>query len=233
MGTKKQAEKSKKLWIKVLAVIAGVIFVVLMVVSAMGSSWITSLASVKPGDVAVVDYTLRDAQGTPIMTSNQQLYTQLSSQGSGIMYSKTLTLTANQTLGSGVYPIPFYTASTGWSNDNQFALFSSEYNAITEGLVGMRTNTQKTISLATAKPMTQFWSSDQLTAGNMSLSSIQVGDYLKMGVSSGSTADEAASSATNYIRLGKVTNKTADGITVDFSYPSIDVTVTSINPTSS
>ena len=83
MGTKKKAEKSKKLWIKVLAVVAGIFFAAVMVLSAMGSSWITSFAVIKPGDVAVVDYTLRDAQGTPIMTSNQQLYTQLASQGSG------------------------------------------------------------------------------------------------------------------------------------------------------
>src|SRR5208337_45578 len=95
MGAKKKAEKSKKLWIKVLAVIAGGVFVVMMVVSAMGSSWISSLAVGKPGDVAVVGYTLRYAQGTPIMTSNQQLYTQLASQGSGVLYSKQLTITAN------------------------------------------------------------------------------------------------------------------------------------------
>jgi len=232
MGTKKQAEKSKKLWVKVLAVVVGVVFVVLMVVSAMGSSWISSLASVKPGDTVVVDYTLKDAQGSPIMTSNQQLFTQLASKGSGIMYSKTLTLTANQTLGSGVYPVSFYTASTGWSSANQFALLPSEYNTITEGLVGMRANTQKTISLTSAKPMTQFWSADQLAANNVSLSSIQVGDHLTMGVSTGATADEAATTAPAYARIGEVTNKTADGITVDFSYPSIDVTVTSINPTS-
>ena len=83
MGAKKQAVKSKKVWIKALAIIAGVLFVVLMVVSAMGSSWISSLATIKPGDVVVLDYTLRDAQGTPILTSNQQLYTQLTNQGSG------------------------------------------------------------------------------------------------------------------------------------------------------
>ena len=83
MGAKKQAVKSKKVWIKALAIIAGVLFVVLMVVSAMGSSWISSLATIKPGDVVVLDYTLRDAQGTPILTSNQQCYTQLTNQGSG------------------------------------------------------------------------------------------------------------------------------------------------------
>ena len=49
MGEKKQAEKSRKRWTKVLAIVAGVLFVVLMVVSSMGSSWMTSLSSVKPG----------------------------------------------------------------------------------------------------------------------------------------------------------------------------------------
>src|SRR5208337_122203 len=159
MGTKKQAVKSKKVWIKALAIIAGVLFVVLMVVSAMGSSWISSLATIKPGDVVVLDYTLRDAQGTPILTSNQQLYTQLTNQGSGVLYSKPLTITANQSLDTNVYPnvypIQFYTASTGWSASNQFALFRDEYDTISSGIVGLKANSQKTISLATAKPMTQ------------------------------------------------------------------------------
>ncbi|MFZ1903226.1 MAG: hypothetical protein WAU66_08015 [Methanoregula sp.] len=233
MGTKKQAEKSKKLWIKVLAVIAGVIFVVLMVVSAMGSSWITSFTVVKPGDVAVVDYTLRDAQGTPIMTSNQQLYTQLASQGSGVLYSKQLTITANTSLATGVFPIAFYTASTGWSTQNQFALFSTEYNAISSGIVGLKANSQKTISLSTAKPMTQFWSADQLAASNMSLSSVQIGELIALGVSSSANAAQANSTEPAYVRIGEVSNKTPDGITIDFSYPSVDVTVVSINQASS
>jgi len=233
MGTKKKAEKSKKLWIKVLAVIAGVVFVVLMVVSAMGSSWISSLAVVKPGDVAVVDFTLRDAQGTPIMTSNQQLYTQLASQGSGVLYSKQLTITANHTLATGVFPIPFYTSSTGWSTQNQFALFSTEYNTISSGIVGLKANSQKTISLSTAKPMTQFWSVNQLAASNMSLSSVQTGELIALGVSSTANAAEANSTEPAYVRIGEVSNKTPDGITIDFSYPSVDVTVVSINPTSS
>ena len=75
MGAKKQAAKSKRAWVKVFAIVAESAFIVLvMVVSAMGSSWISSLATVKPGDVVVLDYTLRDAQGNPLLTSNQQLY---------------------------------------------------------------------------------------------------------------------------------------------------------------
>ena len=74
MGAKKQAVKSKKAWIKVLAIIAGVFFVVLMVVSAMGSSWISSLATVKPGDVVVLDYTLRDARETRSSPRTSSVY---------------------------------------------------------------------------------------------------------------------------------------------------------------
>jgi hypothetical protein len=230
MGTKKQAEKSKKLWIKILVVIAGVFFAAVMVFSAMGSSWITSLATIKPGDVAVVDYTLRDAQGAPIMTSNQQLYTQLTSQGSGLLYSKPLTITANQSLATGVnvFPIQFYSSTNGWSTQNQFALFASEYDTLSSGIVGLSANSQKTISLSTAKPMTQFWSADQLAASNMSLSSMQVGQLIALGVSSSSDAYEANSTAPSYVRIGEVANKTADGVTIDFSYPSVDITVESI-----
>jgi hypothetical protein len=232
MGTKKQAEKSQKMWIKVIAVIVGVVFVVLMVVSAMGSSWISSLATIKPGDTVQIDYTFKNAQGAPILTSSSQLYLQLAKEGSGVLYAKPLTITANQTYSDSVYPIAFYTPTNGWSTDNQFALFRDEFNAISSGVVGMKANSQKTISLDSTKPMTQFWSKDQLSAGNMSLSSISVGDYLNMGVSSNPYASEDNSTPT-YVRIAQVTNKTADGVTIDFSYPTVDITVDSINSASS
>ena len=236
MGAKKQAVKSKKAWVKVLAVVAGVLFVVLMVVSAMGSSWISSLATVKPGDTVKIDYTLKDAQGDPIVTTNQQLYTQLLNNGSSILYAKQITITANQSLDTKVYnntyPIQFYTSSNGWATGNQFALFKDEYNTMSSGIVGMRPNTQKTISLVSSLPMTQFWSADQLASNNLSLSSMQIGQQMVLGTSD-SSGSLANSTAPSYVRIGEVTNKTADGITIDFSYPSIDVTVDSINAASS
>ena len=230
MGAKKQAVKSKKAWIKVLAIVAGVLFVVLMVVSAMGSSWISSLATVKPGDVVVLDYTLRDAQGNALLTSNQQLYTQLVGEGSGVMYSKQLTITANQSPTTAIFPVQVY-AKSSWNN--QFALFASEYTAISTGVVGLRTNGVKTISLSSAQPMTQFWSANQLALNNMTLSSMQVGELIDLGVSDNPNATAANSTAQTYIRIGEITNKTSDGVHIDFSYPHVDVTVVSINPASS
>ena len=48
-----------------------VLFVGLMIVSGMGTGWITIFTSVKPGDTVVIDYTLYDAAGKPIVTTEQ------------------------------------------------------------------------------------------------------------------------------------------------------------------
>lgn len=227
MGTKKQEEKSRKLWIKILAVGLCVVVAAMMVISAMGSSWISSLAVVKPGDVAVVDYTLKDAQGNPLVTTDATVYKQALNSGSNILYSKQLTVTANQSAASSVYPVSVYSEGTGWST--QFALFANEYNAISNGIVGMRASSQKTIPLTENKPMTQVWTADQLESHKVNFSSIKVGSILALGVSSNPEAEYSNSTSDYYMRLGEVTNKTPNDLTIDFSYPTIDVTVTSIN----
>lgn len=231
MGTKKQEEKSRKLWIKILAVGICVVFAAMMIISAMGSSWISSLAVVKPGDVAVVDYTLKDAHGNPLVTTDATVYKQALSSGSNILYSKQLTVTANQSATSSVYPVQVYSEGTGWST--QFALFANEYDAISNGIVGMRVNSQKSIPLTENKPMTQVWTADQLESHQVNFSAIKVGSVLALGVSSNPQAEYSNSTSDYYMRLGEVTNKTAGDLTIDFSYPTIDVTVTSLNKASS
>ena len=80
MGDKKQKEASQKRWKKVLFIIAAVLFVVVMVVSSMGSHWITGLAPVKAGDAVVIDYTIYDAAGNPVVTTSQELFKQVQHQ---------------------------------------------------------------------------------------------------------------------------------------------------------
>src|SRR5208337_5433466 len=92
MGEKKKKEASAKMWTKVIAVIAGVLFVVLMVVSAMGTSWISSFATVKPGDSVVVDYTIYDANGNPLITTDLSQYQQAMASGTGLIYAKQIPL---------------------------------------------------------------------------------------------------------------------------------------------
>ena len=61
MGEKKKKEASTKLWKKILIVGACVLFVVLMIVSGMGSGWLSIFTVVRPGDNVVIDYTLYNA----------------------------------------------------------------------------------------------------------------------------------------------------------------------------
>ena len=83
MGEKKKKEASTKKLTKIIAVIAGILFVVLMVVSAMGTSWITSFATVKPGDSVVVDYTIYNTNGYPLITTDVSQYKQAFNNGMG------------------------------------------------------------------------------------------------------------------------------------------------------
>ena len=90
MGDKKQKEARIKKVKQVLIVGACVLFVILMILSGMSSHWLSVFTVVKPGDTVVVDYTMYDATGNPILTSNQQTYTAAAAKGRYILYSKQL-----------------------------------------------------------------------------------------------------------------------------------------------
>nr|WP_319375149.1 hypothetical protein [uncultured Methanoregula sp.] len=226
MGEKKRKEAATKNWKKIVAIVAGVLFVVLMVVSSMGSSWISSFAVAKPGDSLTLDYTLYDSSGSPIVTTDQQIFKNAAAKGGAMIYSKQLSVIANQSYTDSVYPVDVYTIGNGWGN--QFAFFPNEYTAISSGIVGMKTNEQKTIRLPADSSMTQLWTTDQLLRNNVNLSNIRVGDVLAMGVSNNPLEEKSNTTALNF-RVAEITGKTDSGATVDFGYPRIDVKVAAIN----
>jgi len=228
MGEKKKKKKdeSTKLVIKVLIVGACVLFVVAMILSAMGSSWLTMFTAVKPGNTVVIDYTLFDAAGNPLLTTDNALYNQTPTYTSGIVLSRQISFIANQTLTGSLYPVQIYTPGSGWTK--QFALFSTEYNAISSGVVGMKTNEKKRISISSAGSMTQNWSAEQLMNNKVNISEVNIGDVLAMGVSDTSQVEVSNTSAVTYVRLGEVVEKSSSGIAVDFGYPVAEVKVVSI-----
>jgi hypothetical protein len=227
MGEKKKKAASTKLWQKILIVGACVLFVVVMIITSTGSSWLSIFSVVKPGDAVIIDYTFFNAEGNPILTTDQQLYVKTASTSGGLVLLKNISITANQTLTSSLYPVQMYTPGSGWSK--QFALFSPEYNAISSGIVGMKINEQKRISIPSGNSMTQDWSTDQLLLNKVNISDISIGDILAMGVSDNPEAEVTNTSAITYVRIGEVTQKTQSGVVVDFGYPVADVRVVKIN----
>ena len=227
MGEKKQKEKTVAQWKKFVVVGACVLFVVLMIVSGMGSGWISAFTVVKPGDVAVIDYTIYDAGGNPIMTTDQQLFQQAAAQGKSILFSKQISVTSNQSLAHSLFPVQVYSTGSGWAN--QFALFKPEYEAMSSGIVGMKVNEQKRIIIPSSTSMTQIWSPELLKRNGVNLSDMNVGDVLSMGVSDNPEEMATNQSSLTYMRVGEVTRITPEGAVVDFGYPAADIRVVKIN----
>ena len=227
MGEKKRKEAGVARWKKVVVVAACVIFVVLMVVSGMGFGWLSMFAVTKPGQTVVLDYTLYDGSGNPVITTDQQVYTMAASAGKPVLYTQQIVVVANQTMTEPIYPVPVYTSQSG--EENEFAIFAMELNAITSGVVGMSTGQQKTVALPASSSMSQLWSAEDLERNGIDLESINVGDQFAMGVSDNPEEMARNVSAKTYIRTSEVTRKTAGGIVVDFGYPKADIRVVSIN----
>jgi hypothetical protein len=227
MGTKKKKEETTKLVSKILIVCVCVLFVGLMILSGMGTSWLTIFSSVKAGDTVVIEYTLFDAAGKPIVTTEKSTYDQAVAQGSGVFGSKQITITANQTMEKPIYSIMVYPSNGG--KVQQLALFSSEYNALSSGIIGMRVNEQKRIPISSNIPMTYDWSAERLALNKINLSDITIGDSFFMGVSDNPEGAANNTSANSYLRIGEVANKSSEGVVVDFSFPVIDVRVVTIN----
>lgn len=227
MGEKKKKETAMKMVNKVIIVSACVLFVVLMIVSGMGSSWLIMFTSVRPGDSVVIDYTLFDAAGKPIVTSEKTIYDQTLAQGRDIFVSKQLTITSNRTMENPIYAVPVY-SSTG-ADVQQLAIFSLEYNAISSGIIGMKVNEQKRIALSSGIPMTHELSVEQLAISKVNLTDISLGDNFFMGISDNSEEVTNSTTANTYLRIGEVATKYPDGIVVDLSYSMVDVRVVSIN----
>jgi hypothetical protein len=228
MGDKKQKEAMVKKVKQVLVIGACVLFVVLMILSGMGSGWLTMFTVVKPGDTVVVDYTFYDISGNPLMTTNQQTYTQITSKGYTIIYARQLSMTAGQNLTMSLYPVQIYSSDSGWTR--QFALFESEYDAIGKTLIGMKTGDQKRIQLNKAG-MSQSWSKEMLEQNKVSMDDLNVGDSLAMAVSD-KPEEMTSNSSVSYTRIGEITSKTDDGVVIDFGYPYVDISITAINPRS-
>ena len=227
MGEKKKNEAWVKTVSKIFIVFACLLFVGLMILSGMGTQWITMFNSVKSGDTVVLDVTAYDASGKPIITSEQTVYNQVVAKGQDIFATKQLTVISNKTMDKSIFGIPG-SASTG-TGVQQLAIFSSEYNAISSGIVGMKVNEQKRIVIPSDNMMKNDLSVEQLALSKINLTDISVGDSFFMGVSDTTQQVTNTTKAPTYLRIGDVVSKSPEGVVVDLNYPTFEIRVVSIN----
>ncbi len=230
MGEKKRKEAKVARWKKVLVVGACVLFVVLMIVSGMGYSWLSMFSSVKSGQVVEVAFTLYDAAGNPVITSEQEVYTKAIGEGRAVLGAETITLVANQTLNIDYFPVNAYIPTTG--EVAVFGITANEFDTISSAIVGMRTNEQKTLIIAPTTELEKFNAVEDLNDSGIDLANVSIGDVLGMTVYGFTELNPTINSTPNtYLRLGEITRKTTGGIVVDGNYPRADIRVVQFGST--
>jgi hypothetical protein len=226
MGVKKKKEDSTKLVSKILIVCVCVLFVGLMILSGMGTGWLTIFTSVKSGDTVELDYTVYDSSGNPLLTSDQQIYNQRINSGYGIIFSKPLIVTANKSLAQPLFPVQVYISQSGGSK--QFGFLKSEYDTISVAIIGMKSNEQKKINLGAVDPITEILTNDQMKKLNLNLTMVDVGESIVLPISE-TNRETPNSTPVEYLRIVQIFNKTSEGVILNYNLPSIDVRVVTIN----
>jgi hypothetical protein len=199
-----------------------------MILSGTSSHWLTIFKVIKPGDTVSIDYTMYDATGNPLLTSNQQTYTTTAAKGRHILYSQPLSMTAGQNLTKSIYPVSVSTGSTELTT--QFALLRTEYEGINQAIIGMKAGEQKHIQIPNSSEP-KLWDAATVTSSGLNVTDLNVGVLLPMAMSDNPEA-MTTNSTINYVRFGEIMSKTDDGIVVDVNYPAVDISIVSINANS-
>jgi hypothetical protein len=229
---KKEKDKENFPWKKVLVIAVGVLFVFMMVLSAMGMSWLQSFRTVRANDSVTLDFTLLDSRGQPVLTTDQNIYR------TGIMNGGMPFLTSPLTVRAGYVGNPAYTGLdavnyylSSQGSQLKFGILGQELDELDVAVLGMKTGEKKTIPFSFSVPPVIFMDYE-LTAMGGNFTSVRVGDLIPLGFSTApmvSGLEGFESDPENEaMRIGTVFNKTGASIGVDHQYPMASITVQSI-----
>lgn len=226
----KSNEKTKKAstWTgkKIALVIIGVLFVIFMIVSSLGISWLTSLKGTEPGDVATVAYTIYDDQNRPIVTTNVKLYNDTLNKGGTVFYSNPMQVPVNVTTMTNVTRIPVQYQDY----QTNFGLFRDEMNLIATGLSGMKLNEQKRISLVMPKDSLEtLVSADQFALLVKPVNETRVNEQIVLALTDNPQINlDNTTPVDQYMRTFYVRGISPEGLDMKYGYSTIDLQIISL-----
>ncbi len=213
---------------KIVAIVAGVLFVVLMIVSSMGSSWITGLKPAKPGDTATLLYTIRDDQGRAVLTTDQRIFNETWGNQNIVFLASPIEMVVNTTTQDLFAPMQAYLPRSG---QVQFALLGQEANLISEGLVGMRSGETKTIPLFVGDPMETDITQEQFDQmfGNSTANIAEGTQFIRVLTDTPAINLDPNVTLPEYYRVFYFKSINPDGYTLKYGYATADVTLYNLN----
>jgi hypothetical protein len=204
-------------------VIGGIGFVVVMIVSSLGTGWLVGMKPAQSGDVAYCDVTLKDDQGRTVFTTNERIFNASLEQGNPAWLAASMAIAVNITTENLVEPITAYFPGGGQSS---FAFLGPEYNQIAEGLVGMKNGETRRIPFEQDTGFQREMTEEEFAGIGGNFTQARVGDQLIFGFTTAPMIGAEDNTTPGYaLRTVTVSNKTGETITVVYGYSSADVTL--------
>jgi hypothetical protein len=203
----------------------GVIFAIAMVGSYLSPA-MGIFKSVKQGDSVIIDYTIRDADGVAVITTSQNVLVDTYNSGNVGFLTSQMNLVAGANASSRVTAVPIYLLD---GTTAEFALLESDVSDLTNGVLGMHEQESKTIPL-TLSDLPEQISATATEQMGINFTEAQVGDRftIAMTITDDPTIFTDPENEISYIRVGTITGKTNDTLSVNFGYSTAEVKVLSI-----
>ncbi|MDD1708070.1 MAG: hypothetical protein LUQ33_02705, partial [Methanoregulaceae archaeon] len=210
-------------WAKIFLVMACILFVGVMIITSLGTNWLVTMKPANTGDTAVVDLTIRDEDGRPVLTTNERIYNASFQKGEIVWLTGPLTLTVNSTTTEMITPVPVYRQDFG---EASFGLFGQELNQISSSLEGMKQGgTQKIVFPGSAQFQREM-DPEQFAQIGGNFTTALPGDQLLLAFTTTPMINVDDNSTPQYaFRTSLITGKDGGNVTVNYGYPSADITI--------
>lgn len=221
-------KKEETNWTKIGIVTVCVLMALFMVVSMFGMSWLNIFTQAKPGNTALVDFTFRDAQDRPVISSVLSTITKVTDPKMITFKANSMPIRVNVSTDEDLVPIQAVNPNNA-VGVIEFGLFGPEIDMISSTIGGMRVGESKTITNPYAARMSREMSLAQFVniSGEM-FADVQVGDQVPLAFIDQPTIPLDNATPNSYIRTATVVSRDESNITLNYGYPTIEVTVSQL-----
>lgn len=223
------SEKKEEMnWTKIGIVTVCILMAVFMIVSMFGMSWLNIFTQAKPGNNALVDFTFRDAQDRPIVTSVLSVITK--AQDPSIMTFKANSLSVRVNVPSGEDLIPIQVVNPyNEYGVMEFGLFGQEVDMISNSITGMGVGDSKVLTYPYAGQMSRLMTMEQfMNITGESFANVQIGDQVPLAFIDQPQIPMDDATPLSYIRIANVVDRDETNITLNYGYPKVEITLTKL-----
>ncbi|HWQ65670.1 MAG TPA: hypothetical protein VN372_02250 [Methanospirillum sp.] len=216
-------------WTKYAVITACVLFAVFMVVSMLGMSWLNIFSQAKPGNTATVDFTIRDAQNRPVVTTSSSIFQQAQEAKNLVLMADKLPVRVNISETKDLVAIQVVNPTNQYGLID-FGLFKPELDAINEGVTGMKVGESKTITIQTAAQFSRTMSLAQFAnITGEDFTNAAVGDQVPIAFTESPQIAVDNATPSTYLRTSTIVAKTGENVTINYGYPTIDISLYQLN----